>query len=170
MTKSALLSLLALPLCALPARGHSGPPFPILVDRQVGPYVASVWTDPDIGTGTFFVTLEPPKKGSLPAKMAVRIGVQPVSKRLPEVFYTAEPQPVPEGARYFTTVKFDQGGMWHTRVLIESPAGGGELKADVEPTPDGVIGPFASLVYALPFLGVGFLWIKAALRRRSPAA
>ena len=47
---------------------------------------------------------------------------------------------------------------------------GGELKADVEPTPDGIIGPFASLVYALPFLGIGFLWIKAALRRRSPAA
>ena len=166
MTKPALLSLLALPLCALAARAHSGPPFPILVDQRVGPCVASVWTDPDIGTGTFFVMLEPAKGGSLPAKIAVRIGVQPVSKRLPEVFYAAESQPVQEGARYFTTVKFDQGGMWHTRVLID----GGELKADVEPTPDGIIGPFASLVYALPFLGIGFLWIKAALRRRrSPA-
>jgi len=158
--------LLAFLLGALPIYGHSGPPFPILVDQRVGPYVASVWTDPDIGTGTFFVILEAPKGGSLPAKAVVRIGVQPVSKRLPEVFYEAEPQSVKEGARYFAAVKFDQGGMWHTRVLID----GGELRADVEPTPDGILGPFASLVYALPFLGIGFLWIKAALRRRSPAA
>lgn len=158
--------LLALFLFPPPARAHSGPPFPILVDQRVGPYVASVWTDPDIGTGTFFVTLEPGQ--SLPA--AVRIGVQPVTRRLPEVLYKAEPQAVKEGARYFTQVKFDQGGMWHTRVLIDGPAGGGELKADVEPTPDGIIGPFASLVYVLPFLGIGFLWIKAALRRRAPAA
>jgi hypothetical protein len=156
--------LLALFLFAPSAHAHSGPPFPILVDQRVGPYVASVWTDPDIGTGTFFVVLEAPKGGSLPAKAAVRIGVQPVTKRLPEVLYKAEPQPVQEGARYFTKVKFDKGGMWHTRILID----GSELKADVEPTPDGIIGPFASLVYALPFLGIGFLWIKAALRRRSP--
>lgn len=161
---------LALFLLAPPARAHSGPPFPILVDQRVGPYIASVWTDPDIGTGTFFVILEAPNGGSLPARTAVRIGVQPATKRLPEVLYEAAPQPVQEGARYFTQVKFDQGGMWHTRVLIAGPTGGGELKADVEPTPDGILGPFASLVYALPFVGIGFLWIKAALRRRSPAA
>jgi hypothetical protein len=166
MGKSIWTLLFALFLFDPPARAHSGPPFPILVDQRVGPYVASVWTDPDIGTGTFFVILEAPKGGSLPARTAVRIGVQPVTKRLPEVFYEAEPQAVKEGARYFAQVKFDQGGMWHTRVLID----GGELKADVEPTPDGILGPFASLVYALPFLGIGFLWIKAVLRRRSPAA
>ncbi len=164
--------LLVLFLFAPSAHAHSGPPFPILVDQRVGPYVASVWTDPDIGTGTFFVILEAPKGQSLPAKAAVRIGVQPVTKRLPEVFYEAEAQPVKEGARYFAEVKFDQGGKWHTRVLLDGfdPAGDSELKADVEPTPDGIIGPFASLVYALPFLGIGFLWIKAALRRRSPAS
>jgi len=166
MMKAIRIFPLVLFLCASRARAHSGPPFPILVDQRVGPYVASVWTDPDIGTGTFFVILEAPKGGSLPARAAVRIGVQPVTKRLPEVFYEAAPQPVKEGARYFAAVKFDQGGLWHTRILID----GGELKADVEPTPDGIIGPFASLVYALPFLGIGFLWIKAALRRRAPAA
>ena len=166
MTAIRLILLLAFLLGALPIYGHSGPPFPILVDQRVGPYVASVWTDPDIGTGTFFVILEAPKGGSLPAQAVVRIGVQPVNKRLPEVLYEAEPQSVKEGARYFTKVKFDKGGMWRTRILID----GSELRADVEPTPDGILGPFASLVYALPFLGIGFLWIKAVLRRRSPAA
>ena len=28
---------------------HSGPPYPIVSSAGVGPYVVSVWTDPDIG-------------------------------------------------------------------------------------------------------------------------
>ena len=52
-----LPGLLALLLLLIPAtaRAHDGPPFPILVDQKVGPCMISVWTDPDVGTGTFFV-------------------------------------------------------------------------------------------------------------------
>lgn len=153
-------------LPARPVLAHYGPPFPVLVDKRVGPYIASVWTDPNIGTGTFFVILGAPKGHRLPAKMTVRIGVQPVSRRLPEVFYDAAPQAADEGARFYTQVQFDQGGMWHTRVLLGGSEGGGELTTDVEPTPAGILGPLGSLVYALPFLAVGFLWLKATLRRR----
>jgi hypothetical protein len=166
-----LLPVLALVLCGLPrpASAHEGPPFPILVDREVGPYIVSVWTDPDIGIGTFFVVLEPPAgKGSgMPARTAVRIGVQPVSGRLPEVLYEAEPQRVRYGARHYSEVKFDQGGIWRVRFLLEGSEGGGELTAEVEPTPDGTLGPFELALYLMPFLAVGFLWLKAVLRRRS---
>jgi hypothetical protein len=165
----ALLALSVSILPARPARAHAGPPFPILVDQRVGPYVVQVWTDPDIGTGTFFVVLEPPKGRALPAWTRVRIGVQPVSHRLPEVLYAAEPQPVHEGARYFAKVQFDKGEMWRTRILIDGAEGGGELATEVEATPDGTIGPIGLLVYSFPFLGVGFLWLKAALRRRAAA-
>lgn len=151
---------------AAPARAHEGPPFPILVDQRVGPYVASVWTDPDIGIGTFFVVLEPPEDGSLPAGTRVRIGVQPVSGRLAEAVYDAAPQPVRFGERHYAEVPFDQGGKWRVRVLLEGPAGGGELRAEVEPTPDGTLGPIDLLIYALPFLAVGFLWLRAAMRSR----
>lgn len=160
-----LLLLWSLP--GLPAMAHQGPPFPVLVDQRVGPYVASVWTDPDVGTGTFFVVLEAPKGRKLPAKTTVRIGVQPVTKRLPEVFYDAAPEPVDEGARFGAQVKFDKQEMWRTRVLLDGPEGGGELATTVEATPDGILGPVGSLVYALPFVAVGFLWIKAVLRRRA---
>lgn len=153
-------------LSAAPAAAHEGPPFPILVDRTAGPYVASVWTDPDIGTGIFFVVLEPAKGESLPAGTRVRIGVQPVSGRLAEAVYEAEPQSVRQGARYFTEARFDRGEMWKVRVRIDGAEGGGELTAEVEATPDGTIGPIALLIYPLPFLAVGFLWLKAALRRR----
>ena len=48
-----LLLVLGWLAAAGPARAHQGPPFPILMDVPAGPYVASVWTDPDVGTGLF---------------------------------------------------------------------------------------------------------------------
>lgn len=153
-------------LAGSPARAHQGPPFPILVDQTVGPYVVSVWTDPDIGTGTFYVILDAPKGKRLIEPKRVRIGVRPVSGRLPEVLYDAEAQRVRQGARYYTTAQFDRGEMWHVRCVVDGPQGGGELKADVEATPDGTLGPLGSLIYLVPFLGVGGLWLKAVLYRR----
>ena len=159
--------LILLFLAAVPARAHQGPPFPILQDQRVGPYVASVWTDPDIGIGTFFVVLEPPKgEKTVPPGTRVRIGVQPVTKRLPEILYDANPQPVHYGQRHYAEVKFDRGEMWHVRVLIEGPKGGGQLTSEVEATPNGTLGPIGSLVYLFPFVAMGFLWLKAALRKR----
>jgi hypothetical protein len=149
-----------------PAGAHEGPPFPIIVDHHIGPYVASVWTDPDIGTGTFFVILEPPAGGRLPERTTVHVAVQPLSARLDEVVYAAEAQSVRHGARYFTKVQFDRGERWRVRVLVEGSAGGGELRAEVEPTPAGTIGPIGLVVYLVPFLAVGFLWVRRVLKRR----
>lgn len=153
-----------------PGHAHEGPPFPIIVDEPAGPYLVSVWTDPDIGTGTFFVVLEPPEGGRLPEGSEVRIGVQPISGRLDEVVYEAAPQPVRYGQRHYAEVAFDRGEMWRVRVVVSSPQGGGELHAEVEATPDGTIGPIGLLLYSLPFVAIGFLWLKAVLRRRGVAA
>jgi hypothetical protein len=163
MRRFALLSVLL--WSALPALAHQGPPFPILDNQRTGPYVASVWTDPDVGTGTFFVILEPPEGRRLPTRTRVRIGLQPVSKRLGEVIYEAKPQKE-NAARYFTTAPLDKEERWRVRVLLNGSEGGGELKAEVEATPDGTLGPIGALIYLVPFLGVGFLWLKAVLKRR----
>lgn len=164
-----LLSLCLLGVLAPPLRAHEGPPFPIIVDAQAGPYVVSVWTDPDIGTGTFFVILEPTGDAPMPTPTRVQVGVRPVSGRLGEVLYDAEAQSVRYGARYFTEVAFDQGEFWKVRIVIEGPEGGGELTSEVEATPDGPIGPIGLLVYLLPFVAIGALWLKAVLRRRKQA-
>lgn len=147
------------------AGAHAGPPFPILVDQKAGPYVASVWSDPDIGIGTFFVTLETPEGQRPTLPKSVRIGVQPVSGRLAVAFHDAEPQEVrkSEGARYFAEVPFDQGGMWKVRVEID----GAVLGTEVEATPDGTIGPVSLVLYSLPFLAVGLIWLKAARVKRA---
>src|ERR1700748_2899657 len=70
------------------ARAHNGPPFPIIENRRVGPCVISLWTHPDVGTGTFFVFVEPIAGGTVPKDLKVQVGVQPESGRLPEVVYT----------------------------------------------------------------------------------
>lgn len=152
------------PLPAHRVAAHEGPPFPMIVDQLVGDRSVSLWGDPDIGTATFFVVLEPVEDGELPPTR-IRIGVQPISGRLDEVFYDAEPQKVRYGARFVTEAELDRGEMWQIRVLVEGPEGG-ELTTEVEATPDGTIGPIGLLVYLLPFLAVGFLWLKMALRRR----
>ena len=148
---------------------HEGPPFPIVVDQPVGPYVTSVWTDPDIGTGTFFVVLEAPEGRRLPAGTTVRIGVRPVSGRLAEAVHEAVARPVRRGGHYYAEVPLDQGGVWRVRVVLAGAEGGGEVTAEVEATPDGTIGPVALVIYVLPFLAVGLLWLKATLRRREAA-
>lgn len=163
---SALLLGLALLLSPRPVLAHEGPPFPIIVDERVGPYVVSVWTDPDIGIATFFVVLEPAHGDELPPGTVVRIGVQPVSGRLPEKVYDAEPQPVRYGERHHAEVEFDRGEMWRVRVRLDGPGGDSELFTEVEATPDGTIGPIGLVIYALPFVAIGFIWLKAVLRRR----
>ena len=49
MIRRRLPLALAFTLAALSVRasGHSGPPFPILSDKAAGPYLISIWTDPD---------------------------------------------------------------------------------------------------------------------------
>lgn len=165
-----LATTVALLLLTLPAYAHEGPPFPILVDQHVGSMLVSIWADPDIGTGTFFVVLEPVEKGgTLPDDLSIKIGVTPVSGRLDEVFYEAAPQRVRHGARYLAEVHFDQGEWWDVRIVLDGSEGG-ELYTRVEATPDGTIGPISLIVYLLPFLAVGFLWLKAVLRRRDLAS
>ena len=166
----ALLLCLILNLYApLGSEAHEGPPFPIIVDHEMGPYLVSVWTDPDIGIGTFFVVFDPNPElqGKFPTEISsVKVGVEPTSGRLEEAIYDATPQRARNGARYMSEVEFDQGEMWKVRVVIEGKGWKGELNSEVEATPDGSIGPIVILIYAFPFLLVSILWIRAIMVRR----
>lgn len=155
-----------------PSSGHAheGPPFPIVVDHEIGSMLVSIWTDPDIGTGTFFVVIERAGDAELPGDIRVQVGVRPQSGRLDEALYEAAPQQVRYGARYYAEVEFDQGEWWDVRVIIESRAGRGVITSEVEATPDGALGPFSLVLFLLPFVAVGFLWLKAALAKRRAAA
>lgn len=161
-----LLLVLCLIMLIPDSRAHEGPPFAIIVDKEVGPYLVSVWTDPDIGIGTFYVVFDPQNEGELPKINSVEVGVEPTSGRLDEVLYSAETQHTRNGARYFAEVEFDKGEMWKVRVLIEGNGWDGELTSEVEATPDGGVGPIAVVIYALPFIGIGIIWIRVIIKRR----
>ena len=156
------LSLVLIFLCVHAIDGHEGPPYPLFVDQPVGPYVVSVWTDPDVGDALFFVIVSP--TAQLPTDLRVQIGVQPVSGRLSEVFYSGERENVQGQVQYRAQVHFDAEEMWRVRVRLESAQGNAETVATVEATPPGY-GRWDLLVYLLPFLGVGVLWAIAMVRK-----
>lgn len=154
-------------MLASTAQAHEGPPFAIIIDEEVGPYLVSVWTDPDIGIGTFFVVFDPKYEDHRADDISsVEIGVEPVSGRLDEKVYSFEEQRARSGARYWTEVQFDKGEFWTVRVKIEGEGFSRELYSEVEATPDGTIGPIGLLIYAIPFIAVGVLWFRAIIVKR----
>jgi hypothetical protein len=152
-------------LCAHPAFAHNGPPFPIISDQAVGPVVLSLWTHPDIGTGTFFVLINPQPGKEIPKDLKFSIGIAPVSGRLAEVIYPMWVEKNRTQPEFKNEVQFDQDEMWRVRLILTSSEGNAEALAQVEATPPGY-GQWDLLLFALPFLAVGFLWFKMMAKRR----
>jgi hypothetical protein len=152
-------------LLSCPARAHNGPPFPIITEQRVGPCIVSLWIHPDIGTSPIFILVDPAPGETIPKDLKLQVGVQPVSGRLPEVVYQTTIADQRGQLEYKTDVEFDRQEFWNVRLILQSPAGGGESLAKVEATPIGY-GRWDLLLFALPFLAVGFLWFKVAVKRR----
>jgi hypothetical protein len=154
--------LLALPT---PATAHNGPPFPIIENQKVGPCVISLWTHPDVGTGTFFVIVDPVPGGTIPSDLKIEIGVQPESGRLAEVLYTLERDDTRGQVQYKTLTQFDRDEFWRVRLVLESSQGHGEAFSRVEATPTG-FGRWDLLFFLLPFLAVILLFFRGMSRHR----
>ena len=152
-------------LCCTAAIAHEGPPYPILVDQPIPDYLVSVWGDPDVGTGTFYVILEPAGSNPTSKEPQVELWVQPVSDRLERVHYPAVWQEMTNRIQYLSEPKFDRQEMWNVGFLIHPSDGEtSELVAEVEVTPPGY-GTWDLLIYLVPFLLFGGTWVLALLRR-----
>jgi len=148
------------------AYAHSGPPFPIMENRQVGPVVVSIWANPDVGTGSFFVLVSALPGKTVPQDLKVQIGVQPISGRLSEAVYDAWRQDLRDQIEYKVIVPFDRQETWRIHLILSSTEGKDDASTDVAVTPSG-FGRWDLLLYALPFLGVGLLCAKAISVKRS---
>jgi hypothetical protein len=149
------------------AWAHIGPPFPIVENRKIGDLTVSVWSNPDVGTGTFFVMIDPPKGASVPGDMKVQVIVQPVSGRLPEARYDAWREALRNRVEFKADVPFDKEETWRVRIQLASAQVKGETAVDVPVTP--TLGRWSLLFFLLPFLGIAALWLRAirvARRRR----
>jgi hypothetical protein len=151
-------------------RAHDGPPFPILVDRVVGPYVVSIWTDPDTtddGTagGQFWVRLNAVNKAPLPPTTRATVEIKPLDRA--GAVRSARADPVRDDVtNQFVAVVMDHEGRFAVRVAIDGPLGGAAVDAEVDATYG--LRPARSLIvlYAVPFVLVGLLWGKLLIRRR----
>jgi len=162
----AYLPLACLMICGTSSEwAHIGPPYPIIQDQKIGPLTVAVWSNPDVGTGSFFVVIDPPAGGSIPPDLKVEVIVQPVSGRLPEKAYYAWRNKLHDRAEFKTEVPFDKEETWRVRVLLSSSQVSGEADTNVEVTP-ALLGRWDLLLFLLPFLGIGFLWFKAVSTRR----
>jgi hypothetical protein len=161
-----LLAICLLDATSLPACAHEGPPYPIVVDKTAGPSLMSVWGDPDVGIGTFYMILEPLKGSAVPGDVKIHVAVQPVSGRLPEARYTAERDRSSRSVQFKAEVPFDAQERWRLRVMLESSQGAGEVTSDIEVTPPG-FGRWDLLIYFFPFLLIGLLWLRAFFRKRA---
>jgi hypothetical protein len=150
----------------VPAQAHNGPPFPIIENQKIGPCIVSLWTHPDIGTGAFFVLVDPLPGSKIPDDLKIGIGVQPESGRLPEVVYAATRQDTRGQLEYKALAEFDRDEFWRIRLVLQSSQGSSEILSRVEATPLG-FGRWDLLLYLLPFLAVAFLWFRGMTRTRN---
>jgi hypothetical protein len=149
-----------------PVSAHVGAPYPVLLEEAVGPYTASAIADPDVGTGTFYVLVSSGEDRPLPAGTEVEVRAEPEDGHTLATTHRAQRQHTRYGERYVVEVPFDAEGVWQVRLQIEGPLGAGETTFPVRVTPSG-IGWLATLACLLPFLLLGVLWLRGALRQRS---
>ena len=162
--------MLATLLLCLPApvAPHDGPPYIILGDEPIGPWIVTIWADPDIGVGTFYVQLDAPEGRELPLESRLRIHVQPSDGSAPESAFDAEQVRRSGGEQFNALVDFPTGQSYRTRFVFDSTSGSGEWETELEATPPG-LGRIDLLWYAGPFGLIAFLWIRGMLKARARA-
>ena len=157
-------------VASLSVRAHSGPPYPIVSNRVVGPYSLSVWTDPDAtddgsARGQFWVVLNQTGAGPVPSNTRVQVSIAPLDRQGTRQTVRAEPVKA-NASRQFGALTMDHEGRYSVRVDIDGPLGEAGVDADVEATYDLRPTRLMIIVYLMPFVLVGFLWVKLLLRRR----
>jgi hypothetical protein len=158
-------------LSAESVTAHSGPPFPILSNRIAGAYDISIWSDPDTTDdgspgGQFWVVLTAVGGGpAIPAPTVVTVAFRPLDREGPT--RTGRAVPV-NGAtdNQFVALLMDHEGPFGVRVTVDSPLGRAEVESRAEATYDLRPSRGLMVIYLLPFVAVGALWMKVLWRRR----
>jgi hypothetical protein len=169
-----LASLLLLCSISAFAHDHHAPPVRIITDEQVGPWTISVWAQQHMDTGKFFVKVRPAlgrtagitggtTVPTVPDDLRVEIGVQPADQSSPETFFPADRES--PDAQYEAEAPFDAEKPWQIRVRLQSSRGVDETTTYINASPP-LPGQWQFLLYSLPFLSVGALWLRVYLLRR----
>jgi hypothetical protein len=136
--------------------------------------VISVWTDPDTTDdgspgGQFWVTLRRADDGQpVPAATTATVSIEPLGRS--GAVHTGRAEPLDrQPTQHFVALLMDHEGRFAVRVLVAGPLGSAQVESQVEATYDLRPPPALLFVFAIPFLLVGFLWLRLLLRRRAGA-
>jgi hypothetical protein len=173
MIRRRLPLALAFTLAALSVRasGHSGPPFPILSDKAAGPYLISIWTDPDAtddgsAGGQFWVRIHLVGGEDLPSGTRATVSIAPTNR--PDAAQTASAAPVRgDITNQFAALVMGHEGPFHVHVSIDGPRGRAAVESSVDATYDLRPPRVLLLIYLVPFVAVGLLWGRLLMRRRA---
>jgi hypothetical protein len=163
--------IIAVMMAGAAVEAHSGPPFPIVSNRITAAYAISVWTDPDTtddgsAAGKFWVTIDAARQGvALAPDTRVSVSIWPTDREGPVRKGVAEPLGHNASSRFVALV-MDHEGPYAVQVMVEGPLGLAEVDAAVDATYDLRPRPIMLALALMPFLLVGFLWLKLLLRRR----
>jgi hypothetical protein len=164
-TARLIVVLLAIVATEGAVHAHSGPPFPIVTDAIRGPYVISIWTDPDAtddGTagGQFWIVIgSSARGGTVPADTRATVSIAAQSTR-------TEPVRGDVGNQ-FGAVLMDHEGPYAVHVEVTGPLGRAVVDSMVDATYDLRPPPYMLIWYLVPFLLAGALWTRLLLRRHA---
>jgi hypothetical protein len=168
-------TLILLAACGGTLQAHSGPPFPIVTDQQVGAYRLTIWTDPDAtddqtAAGRFWVTLDTEPKGRpVPASTQVTVSIRPLDRT--GAARTARTGTVNgDVRRQYTALMMDHEGRYGVHVAVDGTLGKADLDAYTDATYDLRPRPILMVLFVMPFLLVGFVWGKLLIKRRGKRA
>jgi hypothetical protein len=164
--------LVAVVLCASPVVvvAHAGPPFPLISDRVAGPYQVSIWTDPDAtddgsAGGQFWVMIRLLDGSPLPPDTRALVTIRPADR--PTSTQSVHTLAVDgDLSRQFAALLMDHEGPYRVEATITGGQGRAVLEASVDATYDLRPARWLLGLYLLPFLAVGFLWLKRLTSRR----
>ena len=173
MIRSRVAVAVAFMLAAFSVRvgGHSGPPYPILSDQVAGPYLISVWTDPDTTDdgsqgGQFWIRIHLADGGEVPPKTQATVSIS-AADRL-ESAREGSASPVRgDITNQFAALEMDHEGTFGVLVRVEGPRGRATVDSSVEATYDLRPPRSLLLIYLIPFVLVGLLWGRLLMRRRA---
>lgn len=142
---------------------HEGPAFPILVNQKIDANNLSIWADPDTGEGSFFVYLEGPESSSYSIVVHATAADDPREKLVQSAILTEK---LDGKASYKAIVPFTRAIMWNVEFQLKQ--NGSTQKSFIIPLEVTPPGPnkLEFAVYFLPFILVGFLWLKVVLAKR----
>lgn len=158
-------------LSATQVHAHDGPPYPIVTDQEAGAYSVSIWTDPDTtddgsAGGQFWVILSPAAAGAtVPADTRVTVAIERADGPGARLEATAVRERADQ-SRWFAALPMDREGRFRVVLSIEDGREVATLETQVDATYDERPAPILLVLYAVPFLLAGLLWLNVLIRRR----